>query len=70
MKIKKMTAKTALEIQKTDVLIIEDADDTKQVSTEEFAKYLFSTQLGKDIIREIVENVLSSSAIEQLPPVD
>lgn len=47
MKISNMTAKTALEIQDTDVLIIEDGEDTKQVTVAELRTYMLSSGISK-----------------------
>ena len=40
MKINDMIAKTALEIQDTDILVIQDGEDTKQVSIADLKEYL------------------------------
>lgn len=69
MKIKEMTAKTSLEIQATDVFLIEDTEDTKQVSMEELVEYLFAGNVAKEIIATAVNGILDSEfvtyAIEQ-----
>ena len=66
MKIKDMTSKTSLEVQDTDILVIEDAQDTKNITVGEFKKYL---GIGNDIeidtkklINQTIDNIISSLA--------
>ena len=63
MKIKEMVAKTSLEIQKTDVFLIEDLEDTKQVTAEELVEYLFAGDMAKRIITAAVNEILSDEYI-------
>lgn len=63
MKIKEMTAKTSLEIQATDVFIIEDLEDTKQVSAAELVEYLFAGDMAKKIISAAVSEILGSEYV-------
>lgn len=58
-----MSAKTSLEIQDTDVLIIQDGEDTKQVSVGELRDYLVSRGVSKStkmLINETLDNVINS----------
>lgn len=64
MKIKEMVAKTSLEIQKTDVFLIEDLEDTKQVTAEELVEYLFAGDMAKRIITAAVNEILSDEYID------
>ncbi len=63
MKIKEMTAKTSLEIQVTDVFIIEDLEDTKQVSVAELVEYLFASDMAKKNISAAVSEILGSEYV-------
>lgn len=63
MKISNLTAKTSLEIDENDVLVIEDKEDTKQVSVKEFKEYLINngiTKSTKMLINEMMDNVINS----------
>lgn len=63
MKINNMTSKTSLEIQETDVLVIQDGEDTKQVSVKEFKEYLLNqgiTRSTKMLINDMLDNVINS----------
>lgn len=63
MKINNMTAKTSLEIQDTDVLVIQDGEATKQVSVKEFKEHLLNqgiTRSTKELINETLDNVINS----------
>lgn len=63
MKISNMTSKTSIEINDTDVLLIEDSEDTKQVSVKEFREYLLShgvTRNTKVLINDMLDNVINS----------
>lgn len=60
MKISNMTAKTSLEIQDTDILVIEDGEDTKQVTVAEFKEYLLSSGITKStkiLINQALETI-------------
>lgn len=63
MKIKDLTSKTSLEIEDTDVLVIEDGDDTKQISVKEFKEYLLGNGITKNtkmLINQMMDNVINS----------
>lgn len=63
MKISNLTAKTSLEIQETDILVIEDAEGTKQVTVKEFKEYLMNngiTKSTKMLINDMMDNVINS----------
>lgn len=66
MKIKDMTSKTSLEVQDTDILVIEDAEDTKQITVKEFKEYLGignNTEIDtKKLINQTIDNIISSLA--------
>ena len=66
MKIKDMTSKTSLEVQDTDILVIEDAEDTKNITVEEFKKYLgirSNIEIDtKKLINQTIDNIISSLA--------
>lgn len=63
MKIKSLTPKTALEVQPTDMFLIEDQEDTKQISAEELAKYLFENNIANEIITTVVNRILAGEII-------
>ena len=63
MKIKEMVAKTSLEIQSTDVFIIEDLEDTKQVTAKELIEYLFAGDIAKEIITVAINGILDSEYV-------
>ena len=62
MKINNMTAKTSLEIEDSDILVIQDGEDTKQVSVGEFKKFLIdsSETNSKKLINQTLDNVIAS----------
>lgn len=62
MKINDMIAKTALEIQDTDILVIQDGEDTKQVSVADLKEYLCeSLNINtKKIINQTIDNIIAS----------
>ena len=62
MKINDMIAKTALEIQDTDILVIQDGEDTKQVSIADLKEYLCeSLNINtKKIINQTIDNIIAS----------
>ena len=62
MKINNMTAKTSLEIEDSDILVIQDGEDTKQVSVGEFKKFLIdSSEINsKKLINQTLDNVIAS----------
>ena len=62
MKINNMTAKTSLEIQDTDILVIQDETDTKQVSVADLRAYLNNTYdiNTKKIINQTIDNVITA----------
>lgn len=63
MKISDLTSKTSLEIEDSDILLIEDDYDTKQVSVKEFKEYLLDngvTRSTKVLINQMVDNLITS----------
>ena len=63
MKIKNLTTKTSLEIEDSDVLVIEDMEDTKQITIKEFKEYLLNngiTKSTKMLINQMMDNVINS----------
>ena len=62
MKINDMIVKTALEIQDTDILVIQDGEDTKQVSIADLKEYLCeSLNINtKKIINQTIDNIIAS----------
>ena len=62
MKINNMTAKTSLEIEDSDILVIQDGEDTKQVSVGEFKEFLINSSeiSSKKLINQTLENVIAS----------
>ena len=62
MKINNMTAKTSLEIEDSDILVIQDGEDTKQVSVGEFKKFLMNSSetSTKKLINQTLDNVIAS----------
>ena len=63
MKIKNLTTKTSLEIEDSDVLVIEDMEDTKQITIKEFKDYLLNngiTKSTKMLINQMMDNVIGS----------
>ena len=64
MKINNMTAKTSLEIEDSDILVIQDGEDTKQISVGEFKEFLMdsSETSFKKLINQTLDNVIASLA--------
>lgn len=65
MKISNLTAKTSLEIDENDVLVIEDKESTKQITVKEFKEYMMNngiTRSTKMLINEMMDNVINSLA--------
>lgn len=62
MKINNMTAKTSLEIENSDILVIQDGEDTKQVSVGEFKEFLMNSSEtnSKKLINQTLDNVIAS----------
>ena len=62
MKINNMTAKTSLEIEDSDILVIQDGEDTKQVSVADFKEYLMNTSdtNSKKLINQTLDNIIAS----------
>lgn len=62
MKISNLTTKTSLEIQDTDVLVIQDGEDTKQVSVADLKVYMASDvdKNTKILINETLDNIVAS----------
>lgn len=61
MKISAMNSKTSLEVQDTDLLIIEDNEDTKSISVKDLCEYINSknteTKKTKVLINETIDKV-------------
>ena len=57
-----MTAKTSLEIEDSDILVIQDGEDTKQVSVGEFKEFLINSSeiSSKKLINQTLDNVIAS----------
>ena len=64
MKINNMTAKTSLEIEDSDILVIQDGEDTKQVSVGEFKEFLMNSSeiSSKKLINQTLDNIIASLA--------
>ena len=62
MKINNMTAKTSLEIEDSDILVIQDGEDTKQVSVREFKEFLMNSSETntKKLINQTLDNIIAS----------
>lgn len=62
MKINNMTAKTSLEIEDSDILVIQDGEDTKQVSVGEFKEFLINSSeiSSKKLINQTLDNIIAS----------
>lgn len=63
MKISNLTTKTSLEIEESDILVIEDKENTKQVTVKEFKEYLLNSGITKNtkmLINEMMDNVINS----------
>lgn len=63
MKISNLTSKTAIEIQDTDILVIEDSAETKKITVKEFRDYLMNngiTKSTKMLINEMMDSVIHS----------
>jgi hypothetical protein len=63
-KIKNLNTKTSLEIEESDVLVIEDGEDTKQITVKEFKEYLIKNGISKNT--KILINQMMDSVIESL----
>jgi len=62
-KISNLTSKTAIEIQDTDILVIEDSAETKKITVKEFRDYLMNngiTKSTKMLINEMMDSVIHS----------
>lgn len=63
MKISNLTAKTSIEIDENDILVIEDKEETKQTTIKDFREYLLRTGITKStkmIINEMMDNIIKS----------
>lgn len=62
MKINNMTAKTSLEIEDSDILVIQDGEDTKQVSVGDFKEFLMNSSdtNSKKLINQTLDNIIAS----------
>ena len=60
MKINNMTAKTSLEIEDSDILVIQDGEDTKQVSVGEFKEFLINSSetSTKKLINQVSPEII------------
>ena len=67
MKIKDMTQKTFLEVEDSDLLVIEDAEDTKSITVSDLKKYLASDydKNTKRIINQTLDNIIASLSASQ-----
>lgn len=70
MKIKDMTTKTSLEVQDEDLLVIEDSEDTKNITVGEFKQYIVTTiqENIKESISKASDNIIDNliTALEGL----
>lgn len=62
MKIKSMTQKTALEVTDNDVLVIEDDEETKQITVADLRDYLLSSGVTKETKKLINQTLDTISA--------
>lgn len=63
MKINEMRVKTSNEIQNTDILIIQDEDQTKQITVEDLSNYLFRIgfkKCYKRLINDTIDNIIDA----------
>lgn len=66
MKIKDMTTKTSLEVQDTDLLVIEDEEETKSITVAEFKQALKLAFEGdadkrvKLVVNDVISNVITA----------
>ena len=63
MKISNLATKTSLEIEESDILVIEDKEDTKQITVKEFKEYLLNngvTRCTKIQKNHMLDNVINS----------
>ncbi len=63
MKINEMRVKTSNEIQSTDILVIQDEDQTKQITVEELSNYLFKIgfkKCYKILINDTIDNIIDA----------
>ena len=63
MKISNLTAKTSIEINEDDILVIEDQEGTKQTTVKDFKEYLLNngiTKSTKMLINQMMDNVINS----------
>ena len=60
MKIKDMVSKTSLEVQDTDLLIIEDEEDTKSITVSALKELLNNdtTRIAKNVVNETIDNII------------
>ncbi len=65
MEINEMPKKLALEVEDDNILIIQDSEDTKQISIAEFVKYLFSTDDAKELVNTAISNLATSMLTAQ-----
>lgn len=63
MKIKDLNTKTSLEVEDSDVLVIEDGEDTKQITVKELKEYLLGNGITKNtkmLINQMMDRVIDS----------
>lgn len=63
MKISNMTAKTSLEVQDTDIIVIEDGEDTKHITVGDLKEYMLNTSIKKEtklLINETLDNIIKA----------
>ena len=60
MKIKDMVSKTSLEVQDTDLLVIEDEEDTKSITVSALKELLNNdtTRIAKNVVNETIDNII------------
>ena len=60
MKIKDMVSTTSLEVQDTDLLVIEDEEDTKSITVGALKELLSNdtTRIAKNVVNETIDNII------------
>lgn len=60
MKIKDMVSKTSLEVQDTDLLVIEDEEDTKSITVSALKELLNDNtiRIAKNVVNEAIDNII------------
>ena len=68
MKISNLTAKTSIEIDENDILVIEDKEETKQTTIKDFREYLLRSGINKStkiLINEMMDNIIHSLEVSK-----